>query len=343
MLAALLTTGFFAVTAVFARRAALLLGATAANFWRLLLATAVLGLWSALAGRGLGVAWGWFFLGGVAGFGLGGLAMFHSLPRAGSNLSTLTVQCTSVVVALLGEWLWLGTVPTGHQLVCIGGILAGVLLGLAPRGLPQFEPRQLRIGAALAALSACGQGAGQVLSRKAFAVARGLAEPVAPATAAFERGVAGLLVAALAIGAVWAWRRRKGARPDARPGALGNQVSDCAALPTSGAPTAHDASYLPSAFRRPPSAFSVSWPWVALNALTGPVLGVVCLQWALRSTPAGVVQSVVALAPLLTAALAWRMGEAVPRWRYFVGAGLAVAATVALFWPEIARWVGAFR
>jgi drug/metabolite transporter (DMT)-like permease len=343
MLAALLTTGFFAVTAVFARRAALLLGATAANFWRLLLATAVLGAWTALAGRGLGVAWGWFLLGGVAGFGLGGLAMFHSLPRAGSNLSTLTVQCGSVAVALVGEWLLLGTAPSGHQLVCIGAILAGVLLGLAPGGLPQFEPRQLRIGAALAALSACGQGAGQVFSRKAFAVALGLAAPVDPVTAAFERGVAGLLVAALALGAVWAWRRRRSARAGAGMGATCHKGLVGSAPSHAGSPTLPYGSPTPSAFRLQPSAFSPAWHWVGLNALTGPVLGVVCLQWALRSTPAGVVQSVVALAPLLTAALAWRMGEAVPRWRYFVGAGLAVAATVALFWPRIAGWLGALR
>ena len=319
MLAALLTTGFFAVTAVFARRAALLLGPTAANCWRLLLATVVLGIWAALAGRGLGVAWGWFFLGGVAGFGLGGLAMFHSLPRAGSNLSTLTVQCGSVAVALAGEWLWLGTAPTRHQLVCIGAILAGVLLGLAPRGLPQFDPRQLRIGAALAALSAVGQGAGQVLSRKAFLVARGLGNPVDPVTAAFERGVAGLLVAAVAVAAVWMWRVR-----------VSNRDRGDSAPPPQ-----------PSAFSVQGSVFLRAWPWVALNALTGPVLGVVCLQWALRSTPAGVVQSVVALAPLLTAPLAWRLGEAVPRGRYFLGAGVAVLATGALFRPELVRWWGA--
>lgn len=335
MLAALLTTGLFAVTAVFARRAALALGATAANFWRLALATVVLGIWAALAGCGLGVAWGWFFLGGVAGFGLGGLAMFHSLPRAGSNLSTLMVQCGSVAVALAGEGLWLGTVPTGHQLVCIGVILAGVLLGLAPSGLPEFAPRQLKIGAALAALSSCGQGVGQVLSRHAFAVARGQGEAVDPGTAAFERGVAGVAVAALALGAVWAWRttnRVKGERRCAQASARQAGGEDCgcgsALAPT---PQLAGYSFQFSALRR-------AWPWVVLNAATGPVLGVVCLQWALRSTPAGVVQSVVALAPLLTAPVAWRLGEAVPRARYFAGAGVAVAATVALFAPEVVRW-----
>ena len=336
MLAALLTTVFFAVTAVFARRAALALGPTAANFWRLSLATVVLGVWTALAGRGFGVGWGWFFLSGVAGFGLGGLAMFHSLPRAGSNLSTLTVQCGSVVVALSGEWLWLGTAPTAYQLGCIAAILAGVLLGLAPRGLPQFEPRQLKIGAALAALSACGQGVGQVLSRKAFAVARAQGEVLDPATTAFERVVPGLLVAAVALVVVWVWRRRVrvgiGSGPDARSdpaGGIGGRGP--AAFPSS------------SAFSLQSSAFFRAWPWVVLNTLTGPVLGVVCLQWALRSTPAGVVQAVVALAPLLTAPMAWRLGETVPRLRYFVGAGLAVAATVTLFRPEMALWWASSR
>ena len=33
---------------------------------------------------------------------------------------------------------------------------------------------------------------------------------------------------------------------------------------------------------------------MSANALCGPVLGVACFQWALRSTPAGIVQPIVA-------------------------------------------------
>lgn len=297
MIAALLTTLLFAGNAVFARRSALLLGGTRANAWRLLLATMLLGAWSLTLGRGLGLAFGWFFLSGLAGFGLGGLAMFHALPRAGSNLSMLIVQCGSALVAATLEWLWLGTSLTPAQLACAAAILVGVVLGLAPGGLPDIPRARLAAGAMLAALSAIGQGAGAVLSRKAFATAAALAGPCAidPATSAYERALGGLVVAAAAWLVVASFRCRDAARASRTAG------------------------------------IAPAWPWVLTNTLAGPVLGVTCFQAALSTTPAGIVQPIVAAAPLLTVPLAWRFGETVPRTRYFAGAVLAVAATAALW------------
>jgi drug/metabolite transporter (DMT)-like permease len=304
MLAALLTTAFFATTAVFARRAALVLGSTAANFWRLLLAAVLLGAWTLLFGHGFGVAFGWFFVSGLVGFGLGGLLMFHALPRAGANLANLTVQCGSAVVALVVEWTWLGTSLSGERLVCIAVILGGVILGLAPRSFPQFSARQLAIGAGFAVLSAVGQGVGQVLSRKAFKAAGGLSQ-VDPGTATFERALAGLLIAAAALLVVWVITRFGTAN---------------------GRPVENRQAKIENA--------RAAAPWVLLNTLTGPVLGVSCLQWALSQAHAGLVQSIVATAPLLTAPLAWKLGEDLPRARYFAGAVLAIAGTVALWWVK---------
>ncbi len=301
MLAALLTTGFFAATAVFARRAALALGAPEANFARLALAAVLLGAWSVAFGYGFGAARGWFFASGLAGFGLGGLLLFLALPRAGANLANLTVQCSAAVVALVVEWSWLG-VPVSHaKLLCCAAIMGGVVLGLAPRSFPQFAPRVLLLGAGLAALSAVGQGVGQVLSRKAFAVLRAEGVKADPGTVTFERVLAGLLVAVVALVVVRILRGSDAAPP----------------------------------LRTPQSAFRNALPWVLLNTLTGPVLGVTCLQWALSQPqwPAGVTQSIIATAPLLTAPLAWKLGEGLPRGRYFAGALLAVAGTVSLFWP----------
>ena len=269
-------------------------------------------MWVWLAGSGPGSAGGWFFLSGLAGFGLGGLAMFHSLPRAGSNLSTLIVQCGSVVVALVVEWAWLGSAVPAGQLACIGVILGGVVLGLAPGGLPGLEPARLRLGAVLALVSAVGQGAGQVLSRKAFAVARAGGEAVDPGTATWERVLAGLVVAAVALAVVRFIARVRPGISDGRGQAEGGGASG-RGRPLRGA-----------------------LPWVLLNTLTGPVLGVTCLQWALKHAHAGVVQAVVATAPLLTAAVAWRLGEGLPRPRYFAGAALAVAGTAALAWLRLA-------
>jgi drug/metabolite transporter (DMT)-like permease len=290
MIGALGTLLFFAVTPVFARRAALLLGSLRANFWRLLVATLVLGLWAHTAGLGTGgAAFGWFFLGGLAGFGIGGVAMFQSLPRLGSNLSTLIVQCGSAVVAAAVEWQWLGTRLSPAQFGCAALTLTGITIGLLPRSLPRVSPADWAAGIAWALLSACGQGVGAVISRKAFATAAACGELVDPGTAAYQRALGGLLVAALVV-LLFVRRRSQAASPAGR-----------------------------------------AWPWVTANALTGPVLGVACFQWALRTTPAGIVQPIVAAAPLLTIPFAAWLEGSRPRATYYLGAALAVAGVAGLF------------
>ncbi len=341
MLAALLTTGFFAATAVFARRAALALGATAANFWRLALAAVLLGTWSVFFGHGFGAAFGWFFASGLVGCGVGGLLMFQALPRAGANLANLTVQCGAAVVALAVEWAWLGVPVSRGNLLCCAAILGGVVLGLAPRSFPQFAPRALLLGAALAALSAAGQGVGQVLSRKAFAVLRASGVGADPGTVTFERVLAGLLVAVVALALVRVLRRGKPADTEVGPPPeASGRTAFCRTAERQS--QIEDVSASAAPIRIPQSPFRNAAPWVLLNTLTGPVLGVTCLQWALSQpqTHAGVTQSIVALAPLLTAPLAWKLGEDLPRARYFAGAMLAVAGTVSLFWRGWAAFGG---
>ena len=288
MIGALGTLLCFAVTPVFARRAAVLLGSLQANFWRLLVAALLLGAWAHWAGRGVsGAAFGWFFLGGIVGFGIGGVAMFQSLPRLGSNLSTLIVQCGSAIVAAAAEWLWLGTVLTPAQLACASLTLAGIIIGLLPRSLPRIAPSEWNAGVAWALLSALGQGFGAVISRKAFATAAAWHQSMDPGTAAYQRALGGLLIAVLVVLAV---RPRQPASP--------------------------------------PSGRA--WPWVAGNALTGPVLGVTFFQWALRTTPAGIVQPIVAATPLLTIPFAARLEGSRPRASYYLGTVIAVAGVAGL-------------
>lgn len=288
MIAALGTLVFFAVTPVFANRAAHLLGSLRANFWRLAVAAALLGAWAHLAGGGVGGrALLWFVFGGVIGFGVGGIAMFQSLPRLGSNVSTLIVQCGSAVVAASVEWLWLGTTLTALQLAAAGLTLVGVAIGFLPAGTTQTDPLVWRAGIAWASLSALGQGVGAVMSRKAFAFTASVHEKIDPGTAAYQRVLGGLAVALLAL---WLTRKRVEA----------------------------------------PRATTTAWPWVAANALTGPVLGVTCFQWALRTTPAGIVQPIVAAAPLLTIPFAMLLEGARPRATYYAGAVLAVLGVAAL-------------
>lgn len=321
MLGALGTTLFFALTPVFAHQAAQRLGSVAANFWRLLVAAVLLGLWAHGFGRGLNsVAEPWFFFGGIVGFGIGGLGMFLSLPRLGSTLSTLIVQCGAAVAAAVTEYAWLGTVLTSWQALSATAVLTGVIIGLLPRsrpagagsagGSPAFEAggqtlkpagrrrswapvdrhsREFQAGLGWALISATAQGVGAVLSRKAFAVAKAAGTLVDPGTAAYERVLGGLVVGGLVFAVLLLVRRtehRRGAR------ALG---------------------------------------WVVANALTGPILGVTCYQWALRTTPAALVLPIVAMAPLLTIPFAaWLDRAPPPRATYYFGAVLAVAGTVGL-------------
>ena len=310
MIGALGTTLFFALTAVCANRTAKLLGSTVANFWRLLLASLILGVWAHAVGVGLhGASVGWFFVSGLAGFGVGGVAMFQSLPRLGSSLAMLIVQCGTVLVAAGVEWLWLGTRLTPVQIYFALLTLVGVVIGLLPRSLPDLPKDVLRVGVAWAVLSAVGQGLGAVLSRKAFMLAAAVKQHPDAATTAYQRALGGLLVAAAAVLIGRLVRSRTGADERDRPKRVGVNAL-------------HQPDF---------SRASVAWPWVLANVLTGPVLGVTCYQWALSTTPAGIVQPIVATSPLATIPLAAWLEGGWPRPAYYGGALLAVVGVAGLY------------
>jgi len=316
---AFLTALFFASNAVCARRAALHYGGTTGNFLRLLLAVTLLGAWAHAAGQGFGGgAFAWFFVSGAVGFGIGGLTMFHALPRIGSNLSMLIVQCGSAVTASLIEWLWLGTRLSARQTGMAALTLAGVVVGLTKAGQsrpafggsdpagqgrltppPAALPPYYALGVALAVLSACAQGGGAVISRRAFGLLRAHGFLMDGATSAYQRALGGLAVGALALLLVRGCPARH----------LGAREEEIVSAPAEALPP---------------------WVWLGLNTLLGPVLGVTCYQWALRSSPAGIVLPIVATAPLLTVPIAWILERSRPTLRFWIGAGLAVLGAAGL-------------
>jgi drug/metabolite transporter (DMT)-like permease len=307
MTGAFLTALFFAGNAVCARRAALHYGGTLGNFLRLLLAVALLGAWAHAAGQGTaGGAFTWFFVSGCVGFGLGGLTMFQALPLIGSNLSMLIVQCGSAVAAAAVEWLWLGTRLSAAQAGLAALTLAGVIIGLA--ALPPEVRREhppvtgalprFALGVMFAVVSAGAQGGGAVLSRKAFAVLHAHGFFMDAATSAYQRALGGLAVGVLALIIVRRW-----------PGGERKLTTERERVPAMAVP---------------------SWIWVVLNTLLGPVLGVTCFQWALRTTPAGLVLPIVATAPLLTVPIARALEHSRPTPRYWLGAVLAVLGAAGL-------------
>jgi drug/metabolite transporter (DMT)-like permease len=73
-----------------------------------------------------------------------------------------------------------------------------------------------------------------------------------------------------------------------------------------------------------------AWPWVIINVLGGPVIGVSCYQWALSTTPSGIVLPIVATVPLAVIPFAYRLEGDRPGWRSLAGGIIAVAGVIAL-------------
>src|ERR1700691_5410072 len=105
----------WAISVVCATRSAKLLGGSEANFWRLAVATAMLALWAHTYGQGLGGdSFALFLMSGVIGVGAD-VFLFQALPRIGSLLSLLIIQCFAAISAAAVEWLWLGVKLSGRQ------------------------------------------------------------------------------------------------------------------------------------------------------------------------------------------------------------------------------------
>ena len=301
MVPSLVATFCFALSAVCGFRAARLVGGTDANFWRLVLATLFLGSWAYGFGGGLqGVAFPVFALSGLAGIGIGDVAMFQAFPRLGSRLTTLVLQCLTTPFAALIEWLWLGTRLTPAVLACDAVILVGVSLALAPGQHLKLGRGELRRGLFFVVLAAAGNAMGMVLSRKAYGVAAAAGETIDSGTAAFQRVLGGALLAGVLL---LITRHR--------------QIAGHLAAPKISASCVRD-------------KWRLAWPWVAANSLLGMTIGVCFLQLALKTTPTGIVLPIVAITPLAVIPLAWRMEGEKPTARTLVGGVVAVAGAAVL-------------
>jgi drug/metabolite transporter (DMT)-like permease len=135
-----------------------------------------------------------------------------------------------------------------------------------------------------------------VLSRKAYQVAAGAGESIDGLTAAYQRILAGWAVAAASM-------------VMAKPNTL------------------YGAGTAPQGFAH---RWGVAWHWVVVNALAGPTLGVGCYQWALATSPTGVVLPIVAITPIVVIPFALVVEGERPRVRSLIGGAVAVAGTVAL-------------
>jgi len=298
MLPALLAAFFFALNSIYSNRNVRAHGPAVANVGRLLVATAVLGLFAHTLGHGFASAsTGWFFLSGVIGMGIGDLGVYAALPLLGSRLTVLMTQCLAAPIAALGEWLWLGTRLTVAQMAWGLVVLAGVALALVPS---KAHPPRVAVkpaGFLFGVLAAAGQGLGALVSRKGSLVASAAGESAENAVfglnAAYQRILAGLVFAAAWFFILHLLRSR-------------------------------------SATAAPAATEPVRPSLIAANGLIGPVLGVGCYQWALATTPSGIVLPLAAMTPLLAIPIAWRLEGDRPTARALAGSLVAVGGCIAL-------------
>lgn len=273
MIGAFLTTILWSFSAIFARRSAGFFGASFANFSRLFLACIFLGLYTYLFAPLL--EWQSFqilFWSGVIGLGLGDLALFVALPRLGSRLSLLMVQCLAAPIAALIEWLWLGTTLGAMQLMSGAVVLIGIAIAFRPSG----EVKPDALGIAMGLLAALGQGAGAIISRGAYDTMEGAGIPVDGGSAAFQRMLGGLAISGAYFATTTVLGRRSSRRKESPP----------------------DGRIRPPAKTREKPGLK-EYLFILGNTLCGPVVGVACYQWALSEQPGGVVLPIVATTPLV--------------------------------------------
>jgi len=296
MHAAILTAFFFALTGICATQASRLLGAARANAWRLMVALLLLSLWVHLFGEGWGARVLLHFPGaGAIGFGLGGWFMFQALSRIGSTLSLLIVECGATVFASAIGWIWLDAALTLREMLFIVLILSGIILGMSPGPLVHLERKTVWTGVFLALTAALFQAISFNLSRAAFLRLGDLGESIDPISAAYQRLLGGAVIAVL----LYFLTGRRQVSPS------GTALKQDSPLP---APL-----------------------WVLGNALSGPVLGVTCMLWAISlvANP-GLVQAVAATATLLTVPLAYFLEKARPGPTYYLGCLMALAGVAGL-------------
>lgn len=294
MIPALLATVLFAFSTISGRRNVQLLGSASANFWRQLTAVVVLAAYAHTLGQGWhGASLNWFLLSGFIGFGIGDVSLYLALPRIGARLSALITQCLAAPFGVLMAWIWHGTQPGLHE--ALGGmlILTGVAVALMPgREDPLSARAMLHWGGTFCGvLAALGQAGGQVVAKHGFQLAEAAHTPADPITVTYQRILPGVVVALL-----WflldrfAWRKEV----------------------------------------IPIATYRKAWPWVLLNMLAGPTLGVACYQWATKVADTSLVLSITALTPLCVILLAQFIDGERPTRRSMIGGIIAVVGVILL-------------
>jgi len=309
MFAAVLTTVLFSFAAIFANRSIKELGSTTANLARLLVALVLLGSYAHLFGSGMsGAGRDWFLISGVIGMGLGDLALFAAMPRLGTRLTILMCQCIAVPVAIQAEWMWMDTRLTLPQIMWATLILAGVAVALMPSRRNPPKVSITKLGFLFGFLAAVGQGLGAVVSRHAYEISTLAGESIDGISSAYQRIAGGLVITA-----TYFLVKHFVTTP---------RVKSVAPTPPPPSPHRSIRHFFKSKRR--------GLIFMLVNALCGPTIGVSCYQWALATTPSGIVLPIVATTPLVIIPFSYWLEGDRPSRRSIVGGLIAVSGVVAL-------------
>ena len=259
---------------------------------------------------------------GAIGIGLGDTAYFSAINILGARRALLLETLAPIVSALLA-WLFLAETLPETAVIGIGLTLLGIAWVISER-TPNTKTTPLGAGIWVALLAVVCQASGAVLSRAALADTT-----VDPLWSTLIRLLAGLFYMGLSV-AVWPVQLGD-YRDDLADGPIEALASTRATYDKpNGRATDWQARWQKSwlALRKPKLLASV-----AVAAFFATYLGIWLQQVALKYTPTGIAQSLLATSPLFVLPMAAALGDRVS-WRAVIGAVVAMSGVWLLFYVK---------
>ena len=300
MIPSFLTALCFAMAGISARQSTQCSGAERANTGRLVVGLVILGIIALVSWQGMPMRLllGLAIAGGI-GFGIGGFLMMQTLKRLGTPTALLLVESTTAIMAGLLAWLAVKDTMSLPQILACMVILAGVLFaGWSWMKESQPETLQIRFsGYSFGFMAATCQALSLVISRHVFVVAAHSDVSIAKLDAAFIRILGGAFIASLFFIPMLFRKKSRGWDP------------------------------LEEKFKwlqRGQSIGKQPLFWIAVNGIVGPVLGVTCWLWAVSTMNPGIVQSIAAIAPLISLPAARLLEKEKLGIQFYIGAPIAI-------------------
>jgi len=291
-LAALFTAVCWTVTAITFEAASRKVGSVPVNIIRLVMALALLSLFSWIR-RDMpfpadadSFNWVWLALSGLVGFVVGDLFLFKAFTVIGSRLSLLIMTLVPPITAFVG-WLIMGEtldwIHLGGMALTISGIAMVILHKQMQRSKPGKLPERIPLpGIIFALLGAIGQAIGLVLSKYGM-------QDYDAFSATQIRVMAGIMGFAIVISFFRKW------------GAVNLALKNYTAL------------------------------WLMLLGATfGPFLGVSSSLIAVKYTATGIASTIMSVSPILILPATYLLYKQQITWKELLGAIVSVAG-VALF------------